>query len=74
MSGYGRMAHKTQFWVYLEGIWALYQERVGRFAMCGVWTGLDGGGWGVGGSHGSLRGLSMPRTGIINMGKRKKDV
>ena len=49
MSGYGRMAHKTQFWVYLEGIWALYQERVGRLVMCGVRTCLDGGGlcgWG----------------------------
>lgn len=26
------------------------------------------------GGLGSLRGLSMPRTGIINMGKREKDV
>ena len=44
MSGYGRMTHKTQFWGYLEGIWAQYQDMVVGRGMHGVRTFLDGGG------------------------------
>ena len=44
MSGYGRMAHRTQFWGYLEGIWAQYQEMVVGLGMHGVRTFMDGGG------------------------------
>ena len=44
MSGYGRMAQTAQFWGYLDGIQAQYQEMVVRIVMRGVRTYLDGGG------------------------------
>ena len=47
MYGYGRMAQTEQFWGHLEGIWAQYQERVGRLVMGGVRTFRDCGEYGV---------------------------
>ena len=44
MSGDGRMAQDAQFWGYLDGITAQYQEMVVGIVMCRVRTCLDGGG------------------------------
>ena len=38
------MEHIAQFWGYLDGIHARYQDMVGGLVMRGVRTYLDGGG------------------------------
>lgn len=43
MSGDDRMTQTEQFWGYLDGITAQYQEMVVGIVMCVVRTCLDGG-------------------------------
>ena len=71
MSGYGRMAHKTQFWGYLKGIQAQYWEMVGELVMCGVRTCL-GGWYGGGGFLGPFEDSPYRGRELLIWGKERR--